>query len=501
VNNGNICVSVFAPTAKGMCEQIRRAEPLADIIELRFDYFDPGEIEKFVLSIPSIKKRYLFTFRPKLQGGPGDISRAEREAFWAMIHSTFLGLDYLIDYEADLDFPSDIDRGRLVASTHNFGSSPVDAASVFNELLKTKGGIIKIAQNAEQITDAIPVWSILELAKRSEKKAIPIAMGEAGKWTRILGLAHGAFLTYASLDPGSETAPGQISAHDLNHLYRVKDLGTETGVYGIIAGDTSYSMSPHLHNPAFKAGGVDAVFVPLQVTDIKSFLRRMVVRDTREVDLNFLGFSVTNPHKRAIMPYLSCIDPDAKAIGAVNTIKIVDGEMHGYNTDAEGFIRPLVARFDEIKGSRSAVIGTGGAARACVYMLKQYGSVVTVIGRDSQKSANLAGELGAKTTSFSGTDFGGFDIVVNATPIGTKGPNEEDTVATAEQLNGTKIVYDLTYNPTETRLAREAKKAGALFVGGLEMLISQGGRQFEIWTGQEAPLDVMRAAVRLRLGF
>jgi 3-dehydroquinate dehydratase/shikimate dehydrogenase len=325
-------------------------------------------------------------------------------------------------------------------------------------------------------------------------------MGEAGKWTRILGLAHGAFMTYASIETGSETAPGQISAEDLRSIYRVKEISRETDVYGIIAGDTSYSMSPHIHNPAFASTGADAVFIPLQVAALDEFMRRMVLAGSREVELNFKGFSVTNPHKQAIRKFLSWTHPDAAAIGAINTVKIVGEELHGYNTDAGGFIKPLLREFGDLNESRAAVIGTGGAARACIYVLKTHGCDVTVFGRDGAKVETLAREFGARHASLSGSTFGDFDIVVNATPVGTKGPKQHETVATANELLGARVVYDLTYNPVDTVLAAEARSAGATFIGGLEMLINQGAEQFKIWTGLDGPLDVMRSAARKRLG-
>jgi shikimate 5-dehydrogenase len=132
-------------------------------------------------------------------------------------------------------------------------------------------------------------------------------------------------------------------------------------------------------------------------------------------------------------------------------------------------------------------------------MLKKHGSEVTVFGRDRERTQGLAGEFGAAKASLSAADFREYDIVVNATPLGTKGPNEHKTIATADQLASTKLVYDLIYNPAETTLAVEAKNAGAAFIGGLEMLVNQGAKQFEIWTGQEAPIDAMGRAVRQRL--
>jgi 3-dehydroquinate dehydratase/shikimate dehydrogenase len=325
-------------------------------------------------------------------------------------------------------------------------------------------------------------------------------MGEAGKWTRILGLAHGTYLTYGSLEQGKETADGQISAKDLVEVYRVKELDQETKVFGIVGDPVSSSLSPYMQNPAFVAEKVNAVFIPLLVKDLGEFFRRMVRRDTREVELNFGGFSVTMPHKQAIMTHLDEIDPVAHKIGAVNTVKIGGDKLIGFNTDAHGFITPLKNRFGDLKGAKIAVGGAGGAARACLYSLAEEGADITVYARDQTKAAALAEEFGVKVgTPHTSFKPGTIDILVNATPLGMKGGETEGTIATAAQLNGVKLVYDLVYNPVETRLMREAKAAGVPSIGGLEMLVAQGARQFEIWTGRKAPVELMRNAVLERI--
>lgn len=499
MNNGNICVSIGAATADAMSARVRQAEPLADIIELRFDYLDPLQIDKFLRKVPRIKKKYLITYRPQAEGGHRPINSAERKLFWAKIHTTLADTDFLVDYESDLVLPENFNPARAVVSRHYFAEPPASPQAVFDELSLTPARIVKIAVQADQITDALALWHTLDHAKKSGKPMIPVAMGEAGKWSRILGPAHGAFMTYAAPEYGGETAAGQISVREMNEVYRVKELNRDTAVYGVVAGDTSYSMSPFIHNAAFRARAIDAVFIPLQVADLESFIRRMVDPRTREVNLNFKGFAVTNPHKQTIINHLSRIDPDAAAIGAVNTVSFAGSELRGYNTDAEGFIAPLLKVFGDLKSSRAAVIGTGGAARSCVYALKRQASEVTIFGRDIQKAESLAVEAGSAARPLDGSDFGDFDILVNATPAGTKGTRENETVAVASQLARTKLVYDLIYNPRETRLAREAKAAGAAFIGGLEMLINQGAKQFEIWTGSEAPVAEMRAAAAVRL--
>ena len=495
MNHGKICISTCARAAAELFDQIRQADALADIVEVRFDCLDDDPAET-TERLPEISSEYLFTYRPSEQGGSRELTRSQRTDFWA---SEVLP-EALIDLEEDIRGESAA-RRTVIRSSHDFSGSDSDVREIYERLRSLNPAIVKIAVSVGDISDTIPLWKLLEQAASDKQAIIPIGMGEAGKSTRILGLARGACMTYASLNTERETAPGQISADDLIGVYRVKELDADTDVYGIIAGDTSYSVSPYMHNAAFNAAGLNSVFVPVQVSDLAQFVRRMVAPATREVDLNFRGFSVTNPHKQAIIPHLDEIDAAAKEIGAVNTVKIVGGRLHGYNTDAEGFIRPLKNKFGDLAAAKAAVIGAGGAARACIYSLLKEKAKVTVFARDTRTAEALAADFAIPIRQIGdGDTFEEFDIVVNTTPVGTKGKSVNETVATAEQLHGVKLVYDLTYNPLETRLIREAKGAGAETLGGMEMLIAQGERQFEVWTGLAAPVDEMRAAVMKRLG-
>jgi shikimate dehydrogenase len=221
---------------------------------------------------------------------------------------------------------------------------------------------------------------------------------------------------------------------------------------------------------------------------------------TREVALEFRGLSVTNPHKQSIIEHLDELDPVAEAIGAVNTVKIDGDRLIGFNTDAPGFIAPLERRFGDLNGSRAIVVGAGGAARACVYALKRAGAEVTLLARDESKASAFENEFGIVVDHLK-TDLRKLtaDILVNATPLGTRGEQQDATIATADELRNVKLVYDLVYNPTETRLIREARSAGVPTLGGLDMLVAQGVKQFEIWTGLDAPLAAMRSALEKRL--
>ncbi len=500
MNDGKICISICAETAAELVEQIKRAEDLADVIEIRFDCLSQLHFGKFLSELKNLKKNLLVTFRPKEQGGKRDLSLSERRKFWQLI-LTFSNVVYF-DIEPDLQkkFP-DLKINSRIASFHNFGSSINDFENIYNELVETGSGILKIAVQTDDITDTIPVWKLLEKARADGKKIIPIAMGESGKWTRILGLAHGAFMTYAALDAGRETAPGQVSAKDLTEVYRAKELDENTEIYGIIGGNTSYSMSPYIHNAAFKFHQLNAVFVPLQMQNLDEFISRMVRPETREIDLNFKGFAVTIPHKQRIIKHLDFIDETAEKIGAVNTVKITDGKLYGSNTDAHGFIEPLKNAYGDLKNVNAAILGAGGAARACLYALKTVGAKVTIFARDTDKAKSLAEEFQADLQELKtqNSKLETFQIVVNATPLGTKGELENETPATGEQLKNIHLAYDLVYNPFETRFLCEARSANVPTIGGMAMLVAQAMQQQKIWTGLDAPMTEISRAVLKRL--
>jgi 3-dehydroquinate dehydratase/shikimate dehydrogenase len=500
MNNGKICVPVTGASAERMIENIRRAAVFADVIELRVDSLVPGEIGPLFAELkrqrPVPEKPFIITFRPKDQGGYRDITLQERREFWANGNDDHWGGDF----EEDVIEETSVWFGEnIICSYHDFDGVPDDIEGVYERLKAVRehsaASIFKLAVQPHDITDSLPLWNLLKRAREENVKFIPVAMGEAGKWTRIMGPAFGSPLTYGSLHTGKETAPGQITAKDLIAIYRVKELTEKTGVFGVIGDPVSKSLSPYMHNPAFQAKGIDAVFMHLEVKDLERFISEFIPGS----GLNFGGLSVTMPHKQAIIPYLDTVDESARAIGAVNTVKIENGKLFGYNTDAHGVTEALKKAFGDLNGANAGLLGAGGAARACAYALKKEGAGVTVFVRDVGKAAAFAGEFGVDLLDLAELDTAGFDIVINATPVGMRAGEEDQTLLNADRLKGVKLVFDLITKPAETSLIREAEKAGVPVIGGVEMLIAQGIKQFEIWTGQEAPADIMRGKVIERL--
>jgi len=265
----------------------------------------------------------------------------------------------------------------------------------------------------------------------------------------------------------------------------------------IIVGDpVSHSLSPAMHNAAYEKLAIDDQFVylgaNLKVNNLKEVILAMRVME------NFHGLTCTIPHKVEVLKYLDWVDEKAKKIGAVNTVVKKNGLLCGYNTDWLGAVIPL-EKVTSLKGKKVLVLGAGGAARAIVYGLKEKEALVFILNRTLEKAKNLAKEFKAKVLNFNHQkEVSNFDIIINATSVGME-PLVNETPINPYFLKKNQIVFDVVYNPKETKLLKEAKKKGAKIIYGLEMLLYQGVAQFEIYTGLKAPVEVMREILNEKL--
>lgn len=484
-----VCASSFAELAEG-CE---RAVECADIVELRLDCVE-GDLEFDIETLASkLSRPVILTFRPSEQGGYRTLKRSERETFWR--RDWHLPGNSQFDIESDLVveslFHSSFDWSRVIVSHHDFSGVPDDLEQIYERLAATPAQVVKIAVRANDVTDCIRVFDLLQRARNEQRELIAIAMGNAGVATRVLGPARGAYLTYGSLEDERATAPGQVSARQLRSVYRIDKIDEDTIICGLVGLPVMHSVSPHMHNAAFAAAGVNGVYLPLEVSDVRSFFERMVHPRTRELDWNLRGLSVTAPHKTSVIELLDWVHPDAKEIGAVNTIVVENHGLHGYNTDAHGLIQPLIERLGSLRGLSVAVIGAGGAARAAVWALGRDGAKVTLFARDLMKARSVSEVFAVPCELLATASFAGYDVVINATP---------QTPARAQQLAGAGLVYDLTYNSIETEFLKEGRQAGCDTLGGLPMLVAQACKQFELWTGKTPATNVMYDAATAALG-
>jgi 3-dehydroquinate dehydratase/shikimate dehydrogenase len=494
-----ICVPVCERTFAALKEKAEVAARSGDLVELRLDGLDADqlaiadkEIDKW---LPSLRRPVIVTLRPAEQGGPRPLPTKFRHEFIRKRTSADL-----LDIEPDLaelfsqQSTSGIDWTRTICSYHDFNGVPENLEETYESLARTQARVLKIAVRANDLIDCLPVFKLLDRARQEGREMIAVAMGISGLATRILGPARGAFLTYGAIAVNRGTAPGQITAADLENLFRIRSIGPNTQITGLAGKPVSHSLSPFIHNSGFSAAGVDAVYIPFEVEDISSFVRRMVHPSLRELDWNFRGLSVTAPHKTTVMDHLDWIDPAAREIGAVNTVVCDKQELRGYNTDGGALVQPLIEKLETLRGAKCAVLGAGGAARAALWMLKEQGAEITLYARDIAKGQAVASSFQVPLKHLTEAVLDGFDVVINATPLGTAGDRAGETPAVARQLSGVRLAYDLVYNPVETRFLCEARSAGCETIGGLAMLVAQAFEQFKLWTGVEPPKEVMRAA-------
>jgi len=272
-------------------------------------------------------------------------------------------------------------------------------------------------------------------------------------------------------------------------------MDSQTELYGVIGNPVRHSLSPMIHNGAFRRLGWNAVYLAFEVKNIEEALRGMR-------GLGVRGVSVTIPFKTEVLPFLDKIEGLAKKVGAVNTIINRRGRLIGYNTDCEGALEALEEKMD-LRGKRVVLLGAGGAARAIGFGLKERGVPLIVVNRSKERGWALSKELRCNylpISSLARMKEGELeaDILINATSLGMY-PRDGETPIPKKFLKKGMVVMDIVYEPLQTRLLREAKEKGCVTVDGLEMLIRQGMAQFEIWTGRRLKIGEIRKDLRRAL--
>ncbi|MGE0470834.1 MAG: shikimate dehydrogenase [Nitrospira sp.] len=277
-------------------------------------------------------------------------------------------------------------------------------------------------------------------------------------------------------------------------------IDTQTKFCGVIGNPIGHSLSPAIHNAAFRELGLDYVYLAWQVEAIGDALKGLRALG------NFRGASVTIPHKVAALPFLDHVEQTAQRIGAINTIVCEKGTLTGYNTDATGAVRTLRESGVNLVGQRVVLLGTGGAARAiaCALMAESCLAKLTLLGIDDRERTTLAEDLRRQTGS-TVEDFHLDEsslrnvlpdarVLIHCTPVGMS-PKTDASCVPASLLHTDLTVMDIVYNPRETQLLKDAKHAGCQTIPGLEMFLNQAVAQFELWTNQTAPVDVMRGVL------
>ncbi len=485
-----ICVPIVGPTMDRARKDLDACQKLADIIELRLDLIEDFDLP---LLLKEAGKPCIVTNRCKMDGG--QFAGTEEERVEILRRAIELNVDY-IDIETSTPVPllksvlENKGAVKVILSHHDFTRTPDDLIPLYDLMRQMPADILKISTYANDINDNLTLFRLLARARKDEKPMIAFCMGEKGEISRILTVQQGGWLTFGSLETGKESAPGQITAGTLKHIYRVNDLKPETKVYGVIGDPVSNSMGYLIHNKAFQETGLPHVYVPFLVQNVTRFF------NAYEPYLG--GLSVTMPHKEAIIKAVNRMDPAAERIGAVNTV-VQDGNgWTGFNTDYSGALTALEP-FGALQGKNILIIGAGGTAKAIGQGVVDQGAPLTLTyNRNRDKAQELADELQGKLISVRDVDQAAVDILINCSPVGMA-PNTNDTPYPARLLKKDMVVFDSVYNPMQTRLLKDAQAAGCATVSGVELFVHQAAGQFELWTGKPAPIDLMRRVVEEKL--
>lgn len=484
-----ICIALGLPNLEKLLESARReAEAGETFLEFRLDYLDcphkgAEAIGHFLEQFPD--SIILATCRRHQNAGRFNGSVDEQiRILDAAARAGARAVDVEVETAEAAGEKLNVLRGcaYLVLSYHNFEGTP-QLDSVLARMIRVPADAYKIVTTARKPSD----WGRVLALGRAHPKAplVMLAMGELGFPTRVLSPCFGGLYTYAAPMRAEGTAAGQVSARLLRHLYRVEKLGRNTRIYGVIADPVRHSISPVIHNRAFQYRRLDAVYLPFlvppaQLRDFFSLAERLPIA----------GFSVTIPHKQKIIRYLDVVDPLARRIGAVNTVWRKAGKWRGTNTDAAGVTIPL-GRELRLRNASVLIVGNGGAARGAAYALADAGAKISVVGRNPDRVRALAKACGAEPLLREQLGSRHFDALVHATPLGMFPHGDE---CFFEGDIPAEVVLDMVYNPLETLLIRRAREQGKTIVSGLDMLIEQAVRQFEIWTGATAPRSLMEKA-------
>jgi 3-dehydroquinate dehydratase/shikimate dehydrogenase len=482
-----VCVAIIGSTPAEMLEKATSVVKESPFLEFRLDY-----LEKPLLALPKLKHFFadntaataIATCRRSANGGKfsGNLA-AELEILTKAAAAGF----HLVDLElesaeslkkADLQHLRDTGVG-LIISHHDFTATK-DLDNIFARIERFAPDFIKIVPTAKSLFDNVTLIRFLE-RMNDHTNIIGICMGEAGVISRVLGVRAGSAFTFAAATPGEETGPGQIAARTLLETYRIDHVDAATKVYGVAGNPIRSSLSPIMMNTAFRRETVNAVYLALQTTRLSDLLKLV-----HEIPVQ--GVSITMPLKEEILPHLEQTDPLSAKIGAVNTIRLLDGKLYGFNTDVAGIVGPLEKRLS-LRGAKVLVLGAGGAARAAVFGVRDKGAEVFILNRTPETAQKLARQSGSKTIKKDALAKTTFDVIINATPVGMAG-NKAAPILEAKDLN-TRLVFDLVYNPLETPLIRMARQQSIPIITGIEMFVHQGARQFEIFTGKPAPEEEM----------
>ncbi len=457
----------------------------ADLVEIRADLIadaDPKSIKRHFSDILDIS---IITLRSMAEGGRSEVTGDDR-AKWLTealaLNSAFVDLEH----DADRKLISALGerKPRTIVSKHFLKAWKIEEIAETLSDCCDEGAIGKVAAC---VTDVMEGLSVLESKKSGGSgKFSLMAMGPGAELTRALASSIGSELIFCALDGGHAVAKGQLTLEEQKRV-----MPTNRIVVGLVGHPLGHTLSPGMQNAGFqhlKLPGIYLTFDIKEASQIPDFLRK-------SAKLGVKGFNVTIPYKEVAFSAVDSVDNDARRAKAVNTVLVQeDGSLRGFNTDVYGFSESLRAAGYDPRNKRALIIGAGGASRAAVIALWKMGAKIMIANRTPERAEELVKSMRVfvKTLPLDMLDKEKpFSLIVNATPVGMRG-FETAPIVPETLIKEADAVMDMVYNPLETPLLKAAKPHGVKTIHGLDMLLFQGAKAFEIWTGSAAPIEVMR---------
>jgi 3-dehydroquinate dehydratase/shikimate dehydrogenase len=486
-----ICVSIGRGRHRHVIAEHRHlVDRGAQLVELRIDYLKTRP--NLLRVLENRPCPVVITVRREKDGGRFRGTEQERRVLLRAAIAS--GVEYVdLEEDAAAAIPR-YGKTKRIISFHDFRKTPDNLEEIHARLAALDPDIVKIATMANRQRDNL---RMLQLVQKARVPTVGLCMGDIGVPSRILAGRFGAPFTYATFHHERALAPGQLSFDEMTNVYGYDRIGRDTEVYGVIADPVGHSLSPLIHNSAFRLLGLNKVYVPFRVSrgdleDFLSFCRELGVR----------GLSVTIPHKERIVQRLTKPDDIVRGVGAANTVIFDGDELYGYNTDCQASIQTLQAAMDKIeddfttlRGRKAMVLGAGGAAKAVAFALKRLGADVFVSSRTTIRTEELADLLDIGPIEWEMRHTVEADVLVNCTPVGMH-PRVDETPYDKLQFKPGSLVFDAVYNPENTLFIKEAREAGCYVVTGVDMFVRQAALQFKHFTGQEAPADDMRKVLK-----
>lgn len=476
--------TVTTVQARDPAKLAERAERVGgDLAELRLDRLDDVTPDACARTIEAVDRPVLATLRSADEGGGADLTmEARREALEAVLAAGPEWIDLELDddlIDAARDRPT-----RVVLSRHR--RTPVDVGQLLVDLERQLALGADVAKVAMATDGPDGVATLLDAARSARRRGWSYAlMGLEDPIVRALAPTLDMALVYASPSPDRAATPGQIATGLMTEIVEIQARPDADRLAALVGERVATSLSPPMHNAAFAAVGVPAVYVPVSV-DPEAFEALVAVLP----ELPIFGLNVTIPYKEAIVDHLDRLDPTAETVGAVNTVRIEGGQMTGHNTDVAG-IRRALDEADAPQGP-ALVVGAGGAARAAVVALRD-DRTVRVANRTVERAESLVRDLGGTAFPLEPGPLAdaadGAAVVVNATPVSPEVP--------VDALAPEAVVVDMVYEPRVTELLERSRAAGRRIVPGERVLLHQAARSFEHWTRHDAPVPIMERALEV----